>query len=56
MTNINQNPLNDFPIGRGDIGNAEDTEGHIKRGDLSEADEIKRDLEEADTEGHIRLG
>jgi hypothetical protein len=56
MTNINHNPQNDFPIGYSGVNDAEDTEGHIKRGYVGEAEEAERHLEDADTEGHIRLG
>jgi len=54
MTNVNHNPANDFPIGSLGMDNAEDTEGHIKRTYVGEADEVSPRLEEADTEGHIK--
>ncbi len=55
MTNVNHNPANDFPIGSLGMDNAEDTEGHIKRGPLGQDDQVVR-LEDADTEGHVVRG
>ena len=40
MTNVNHNPANDFPIGSLGMDNAEDTEGHIVRTYVGEADEV----------------
>jgi hypothetical protein len=54
MTNVNHNPANDFPIGSLGMDNADDTEGHVKRTLVGEADELINRVEEADTEGHVK--
>ena len=53
MTSVNHNPANDFPIGSSAMDNADDTEGHIVKSHVGEADEVTSRVEESDTEGHI---